>query len=151
MSWASFKTWNFEFLGSKFSQNVFLGKELKKQLSISELIPPNTSSYRFSFQTKHFEVSGPNLQNKFILGTEFEKAFVKFRISTPEYSFVSSFILKKTFSNFRDQTTQEMLLGRNLKKLFLNLKKLWIPRCTHFHFKQSILNFWDQVRPKRVF
>ena len=112
------------FWDQNFPKTFFLGKELKKQLSISELIPPNTSSYRFSFQTKQFEVSGPNLQNKFILGTEFEKAFVKFRISTPEYSFVSSFILKKTFSNFRDQTTQEMLLGRNLKKLFLNLKKL---------------------------
>ena len=75
------------------------------------------NGHRFSFQTKQFESSGPNLHKKGILGTKFKKIIVEFKISSVKYPFVSSFILKKTFSSFGSKfTPKKVIWGQNLGK-----------------------------------
>ena len=76
-----------------------------KQLSISELAPPNTPLSRVSFQTKHFEISRPNLPKKIILGTEFEKEIVEFTISHPWKLLHTEFHSKQSTLKFRDHVS----------------------------------------------
>ena len=66
-----------------------------KLLDGSEPTSLNTLLYQDSFQIEHFEVLEPSFPPKQYLGMEFEKTTVKFRICTPKYPFVLSFILKK--------------------------------------------------------
>ena len=80
------------------------------------------------YTTFHFKQNTLKFWDQFcpkkgILGTEFKKTIVKFRIYTPEYSFVLSFILNKEFWSFDTISSQKKVLQDGiLKKTILELK-----------------------------
>ena len=129
-----------KFCDQNFLQRGILGTELKKQLPISESVPPSSPLYQASFQTKYFEISGPNCEKKFILWTGIEKEIVVFRISTPEFSFIPSYILSKALWNFGPK---KGILGTEFEETIVEFRICtpWIPLCTECHSKQSTLKF----------
>ena len=65
----------------------------------------------------------PPPPQKGIFGTEYKKTIAKFRICTPKYSFVLSFILNKALWSFETKFAQKKVpYGRNFKQLFLKSK-----------------------------
>ena len=93
----SFKTNHFEVSGQNLPKKGTLGTEFKKYYSWTQnqqpLIPLCTE---FHFKQSTLKFCAQICPKKGILATDFKKTTIKFRIYTPEYSYVLSFILKKT-------------------------------------------------------
>ena len=92
------------------------------------------------YTTFHFKQNTLKFWDQFypkkgILGTEFKKTIVKFRIYTPEYSFVLSFILNKAFWSFDTICSQKRYCRTEFKKktiLELKISSLEYPFAPSF-------------------